>query len=124
MGGFLGTHYDEFNWRKRIEAESVKRPLTEERRLAIFKQFAVDHTDGPRIVSDTGFVYTTNPGNITTSTLSYWLTALNQWEQGHNPYPGALSEQPAKAIDILQLLQHEKFQYQQHVRKQQEASKK
>lgn len=55
----------------------------------------------------------TCPCNFQNRLLGFLLTALDGYEKGILPYPGSLSEQPAKAIEALILLSNLKEEYKQ-----------
>jgi hypothetical protein len=52
--------------------------------------------------------------------FGYYLTLLETYEKGVPPYPGSTSEQPAKIMEILVLLQKLKLEHQEKVMAEQE----
>jgi hypothetical protein len=55
-------------------------------------------------VESCGIRFTKPFGNIEFENFDYFLTLFQQFERGHLPYPGSVSEQPAKVIEIFSVL--------------------
>ena len=57
--------------------------------------------------------FRTCPCNFRNRMFPFLLTALDGFDKGILPYPGSLSEQPAKAMEALTLLSNLKEQFKQ-----------
>lgn len=64
--------------------------------------------------------YSTCVGNFVKETALFWIEAEARYNQGVLPYPGSLSEQPAKVLDIFGCIAAHK---QDKLEKQQKAQK-
>ena len=67
--------------------------------------------------------FRTCPCNFRNRKFTFLSTALSAFDKGILPYPGSLSEQPAKAIEALILLSNMKEQFKQEQEAKQSASK-
>lgn len=67
-------------------------------------------SDKPVYVID-NYEFYTCPCNFRNHLSNYLLISSDKWEQGVLPHPGSLSEQPAKLIDALVLLENLKIEY-------------
>lgn len=64
--------------------------------------------------------YSTCVGNFVSDSAIFWIEAEAKYNQGVMPYPGSLSEQPAKVLDIFGCIAAHK---QSTLEKQQKAQK-
>lgn len=69
-------------------------------------------SDEPIYIIDNLEFYTC-PCNFRSKKFNFLMNAFNAFNQGAMPYPGSLSEQPAKAIEALLLLSHLKEEFKQ-----------
>lgn len=65
--------------------------------------------------------FRTCPCNFRNRKYSFFSTALSGFDKGVLPYPGSLSEQPAKAMEAIILLSNLKEEFKQEQNAQQQA---
>lgn len=62
--------------------------------------------------------------NLNYPLLGYVLALFSQYDKGVLPFPGAMSEQPSKIIEIFDVLEQLKFEHQEKTRKKLEKERK
>jgi len=93
-------------------------------RTTVYKEHKCNSMEPKPIYIIDPFEFYTCPCNFQNPLINYLLICSDKWEQGVLPYPGSLSEQPAKLIEALILLENLKIEYKVEEQEKQNANNK